>query len=66
MDIMEMERTAREAMADGDLKKSRDIYNKLIELMPQNPSISLTSVKSTRGWVTQQRPRDAGQRRRHS
>lgn len=37
MDIMEMERTAREAMADGDLKKSRDIYNKLIELMPQNP-----------------------------
>ena len=37
MDIMTMERTAREAMADGDLKKSRDIYNNLIELNPQNP-----------------------------
>ena len=34
---MEMERTAREALAEGDLKKSMDLYTKLIELIPQNP-----------------------------
>jgi peptidoglycan hydrolase CwlO-like protein len=35
--IFEMEQQAREAMAGGDLKKSRDIYSRLIELSPQNP-----------------------------
>ncbi len=37
MDIMETERTAREALAEGDLRKSRDLYTKLIEFIPQNP-----------------------------